>query len=281
MSVTIDYLVVYSEEMDLMELLTEMLKNALEDVDDEPPEEEELRQYINIRYTKRREDHLRICGFSVEFDSTEERMSELIDNFSESIADCDDEGIKHLLKLNDPQLRHTLRDYGDEIFEIEMKLREALSLIFVKSYDEDFYDLLKEVNVNPSPRESAERMRKYYENQFFFLMFRDYIRINDRTSPSLNEIFKNIGQAENFEELKQMITSNPITEGRYAGFLASLVEQVEPIEELRNCVAHNRSIPEKTMDNYEKVRKPLLDNINKFLEQQANHEGSYETETEN
>ena len=148
MLITVDYLVVYSKDMDLTELLTEILKNALEDVGDEPPEEEELREHINIRYTKRREDFLYICGFSVEFDSAEERMSELIANFSESVVDCQDEGIEHLLKLNDPYLRRTLRTYGDEIFEIEMKLREALSLIFIDTYGEDFYNLLKDSKAN-------------------------------------------------------------------------------------------------------------------------------------
>ena len=118
MVVTVDYLVVCSGDMDLsgemglIELLTEMLKSALASVDDEPPVDEVLEQQITIRYTKTREDFLYICGFSVEFDSAEERMSELIDNFSESVVDCEDEGIKHLLKLNDPQLQRTLRDYG-------------------------------------------------------------------------------------------------------------------------------------------------------------------------
>ena len=273
MFVTVDYLVVYSEEMDLMEFLTEMLKNALEDVDDEPPDEEELREHMNIRYTKRREDFLYICGFSVEFDSAGERMSELIDNFSEAVVDCEDKGIRHILKLNDPQLRRTLRAYGDEIFEIEMKLREALSLIFVNTYGDDYYTLLKDVSVEPrgkkAPQES--QMQSQHENQFFFLQFNDYINVNVRKQLNLARIKEYIEQVEDFEGLKRMITTNPITNKPYADFLASLKERVDSIEQLRNCVAHNRSISTRTLDNYKRAKDQLLESIEEFLEKQASH----------
>ena len=269
MPVTVDYLVVYSEELDLMDLLTEMLKNALEDVDDEPPEEEELSQYITIRYTTPREDGRRICGFSVEFDSVVGGMGELIHDFSQSVADCTDEGIRHLLKLNDPQLRRTLRDYGDEIFEIEMKLREALSLIFVDSYGQNFYTLLKEVRVEPTGREAPEesQMHAHCENQFFFLVFSDYININVRKQLNLDRIVEYMGQAEDFEGLKQMITTNPITKERHVDFLESLKQRVDPIEKLRNCVAHNRSISQKIIDDYEMAKDLLLEEIKEFLEE--------------
>ena len=278
MFTTVDYLVVCSNEiglsgeMGLIEFLTEMLKSTLEAVDDEPPVVEELEQHINIRYTTTREDGRWTCGFSVTFDSAEGQMEDLINNFSEFVADCEEEGIKHLLKLNDPQLRRTLRDYGDEIFQIEMKLREALSLIFVNAY-ENFYDLLKETNVTPSARSDKEQMQKSYENQFFLLVFSQYKQINNRKLPELEKIFEYIRQAEDFDGLQQMITTKrPITERRYTGFLASLKNQVEWIEKLRNCVAHNKSIPEDIIVNYETEKATLLKEIDKILNSQANHE---------
>ena len=299
MTVTVDYLVVCSGDKDLVALLAAMLKNALEEVDKGSPEEEVLKQSITIRYTKTREDGRQIRGFSVQFtideegesaeasespeegespeksESPEERMESLINTFSGAVAGCTDEGIEHLLKLNDPQLRCRLRNYGDEIFEIEMQLREALTLIFVDTYGEDFYALLKDVTVEPTGWRAPEQsqMQAQYENQFFFLLFSNYINVNVRKPLSVKRIEEYMKRAEAFEELKGMITAErPITEGRYIDFLDKLKKEVEPIEELRNCVAHNRSIPEDIIANYEKAKNRLLKEINELLTSQANRE---------
>ena len=278
MAVAVDYLVVCSGEMDLsgemglIELLTETLKSALESVDDEPPADEVLEQLITIRYTKTREDSRWACGFSVTFDSGEERMNDLINNFSEFVADytadCTDDRIKHLLKLNDPQLQRTLRDYGKEIFDIEMKLREALSLIFIDTYGKDFYDFVNETTINPIAPPSAKQMSESYENQFFFLLFSHYIRINNPKQPDIdrNSIEEYIEQAEDLEDLSRLITfKQPITKTEYVDFLESLKKRVDPIEKLRNCVAHNRSIPEDILAHYETVSELLLEEIDDFF----------------
>ena len=273
--------------MGLIELLTEVLKNALESVDDEPPVEEVLEQQITIRYIKAREDGRWACGFSVTFDSAEEQMEDLINNFSEFVADytadCTDDRIKHLLKLNDPQLQRTLRDYGKEIFDIEMKLREALSLIFIDTYGKDFYDFVNETNVKPISPPPAKEMSDSYENQFFFLLFSQYIQINDsKKITDLSRIKEYIEQAEDLEDLNRMIIpKKPIIKKPYDDFLASLKERVDSIEKLRNCVAHNRSIPEEIIEDYEMAKEPLLELINEFLKEQANPEVEGETETEN
>ena len=294
MSVKVDYLVVCSKGKDLIPILAKLLEDAIktiyneENIYNESPEEEELRQYIAINYTKNRDDGRWIRRFSVDFDIASvdfdiasEEMGKLIREFSTTVAKSTNDGIENLLKLNDPQLQCTLRRCGDEIFEIEMKLREALSLIFVNThYDEDFYELLKEVNVKVYEQKNAEQMRKYYENQFFYLSFSAYRHINEyRPANKMEEILKYIEEAQDFEDLQRIITANPIKEDRYADFLASLTDQVESIELLRNCVAHNKPIPERTLDNYNKVSKPLLKSINDFLEEEANLEMDGETKT--
>ena len=127
----------------MIPILAKLLEDAIkttyneENIYDESPEAEELRQYIAINYTKNRDDGRWIRRFSVDFDITSvdfdiasEEMGKLIHEFSTSVTESTDDGIENLLKLNDPQLQCTLRRFGDEIFEIEMKLREALSLIF-------------------------------------------------------------------------------------------------------------------------------------------------------
>ena len=295
MSVKVDYLVVCSKGKDLTPILAKLLEEAIkttyneENIYDEPPEAEELSGYIATNYTKNRDDGRWICGFSVDFDIAflnfniaSKEMGTLIREFSTSVTKSTKDGIEHLLKLHDPQLQCTLRRYGDEIFKIEMKLREALSLIFLSTYDEDnvdFYDLLEKVNVTPLP-ERAERMRKYYENQFFFLGFSDYVRINEsKPANKVEEILKYIEEAQDFEDLQRIITANPIEEDRYADFLASLKERVNSIEKLRNYVAHNMPIPYEIIEDYNMAKEAVLESINDFLKEQANLEVDGETET--
>ena len=284
MSMIVDYLVVCSNGGDLTSVLAKLLRNVIEAVYDkkniynELPEEEELKQYITIRYTKIQEDGGQICGFSVEFDIaslefdiTEEQLEVLIPGFSKSVRDCEAEGIEHLLKLNDPQLQRTLRKYGEEIFKIEMQLREVLSLIFVDTYGEDFYNLLKDADVKPFEESDEDyQMEDYYENQFFFLLFSDYIKINVRKQPDLKRIVERIKEAKDFETLQQGIsTEKPITKEKYVNLLERLKQRVKPIEDLRNCVAHNRSIPQTIIDNYEMAKDLLLKEINEFFKEQA------------
>ena len=257
MVVKVDYLVVCSSKTNLMEFLTEILEDALDAVDDEPPEEEDLKQWIDIRSPKRQRNGCQIYRFSVAFNSVGERMEVLIRKFSDSVEGSTEAGIKHLLKLNDPQLQRTLRAYGKEIFKIEMKLREALSLIFVDTYGKDFYNLLHETNVipaTPPQQRTPKLMNESYENEFFHLVFRQYKELND---------------------------CNPIIEKEYIDFLASLRNQVKWIGKLRNCVAHNRSIPEDMIANYETEKVTLLEEINAFLKKQEKSKANNKTETGN
>ena len=255
MSVKVDYLVVCSHSRDLKPILAKLLGDVIEtayneeDIDYEPPEDEELRQCIALRYTKNREGGHQIYSFavdfdiaSVEFDIASEEMEKLIYKFSKAVRDCKGEGIKHLLKLHDPHLQRTLHDYGKDIFEIEMKLREVLSLIFVDTCGTDFYDLLKETDVTPRVSLTPKEMCESYENQFFCLLFSQY---------------------------KELKVRNSIIERQYVNFLDSLDHEVGPIEDLRNCVAHNRSIPQITIDNYKESKEQLLNKINQFLKELA------------
>lgn len=272
----VDFLIFHSATANLMEVLEDSLSQAYEDNYDEPPGVEELLQFIDIRYSKK---HVRpseegesgetcsICGFSVEFDEEEENVAEnLVKGFCEDLAK-NDEFIKHILKLNDPYLRKTNRKYADEIFEIEMKLREAISLIFLDTYGDNYYNLLTEVNVKPLESDlTPEQMQVRWENEFFYLLFSHYPKLNERKQPNnIKGLIQLIGQADDYEAFKHMLASKPIRNEQYMDFLASLQTHVDPIEKLRNCVAHNRTIPQRVIDNYETAKEPLIRSIDNLL----------------
>lgn len=272
----VDFLIFHSETTELMEVLIDSLSQAYEDNYAEPPDIEKLQQSVTIRYSRR---HIQtqenedsdgayfICGFSADLDTENEKVAEkLVKDFCQELAG-NDEFIKHILKLNDPYLRKINQEYADEIFEIEMKLREAISLIFLDTYGGNFYNLLTEVNVKPLEKDlKKEQMQVRWENEFFYLLFSDYIKLNERKQPnSTKDLIQLIGHVEDYEAFKNMLTSKPIRNEEYKDFLASLQTHVDPIEKLRNCVAHNRTVSQKVIDNYETAKEPLLSSIDNLL----------------
>ena len=117
MAITVDYLVVCSNGRDLIPILAKLLRNVIEAVYnkegiyDEPPEEEELKQYITIRHTKIRGDGRQICGFSVvfdiasiEFDIASVEMGEFIHEFSKSVAKNTNEGNRPSAEIERPTI---------------------------------------------------------------------------------------------------------------------------------------------------------------------------------
>lgn len=287
----VDFLIFHSETTELMEVLIDSLSQAYEDNYAEPPDIEKLQQSVTICYSRRRiqtqenensvEEYF-ICGFSADLDTENENVGEkLVKDFCQELAG-NDEFIKHILKLNDPYLRKINQKYADEIFEIEMKLREAISLIFLDTYGGNFYNLLTEVNVKPLEKDlKTEQMQVRWENEFFYLLFSDYIKLNERKQPnSTKDLIQLIGHVEDYEAFKNMLTSKPIRNEEYKDFLASLQTHVDPIEKLRNCVAHNRTIPQKVINNYETAKEPLLKSIDDMFSKKSedNHRMFWEEE---
>ena len=66
--------------------------------------------------------------------------------------------------------------------------------------------------------------------------------------------------------LKQNILNRGIVNKKYREFLAKIKSNLESIENLRNCIAHNRSIRDDIRENYEHAKDGLKDSIDAFFE---------------
>jgi hypothetical protein len=154
-----------------------------------------------------------------------------------------------------------------------MKLREVLSFIFIEVYGQSFYSLLQEVDVKIATKEVPNEAyyKKHLENEFFFLLFSDYIKLNERKPVKNGILLDLIKQSIDFDSLKNKLTSSPISNEKYHDFLASIKERLDAIDKLRNCVAHNRSIPEDIRGNYNMSKELLLKSISEFWDE-LNHE---------
>lgn len=276
----VDFLVFFTKASDshLQDLIVESLKSAYEDNYDEPPTVEELDMAVDIRYIK---EHLKqhiepdneqeetfISGFSVDFVPEEIDVgNKLVTAFCKELIGKSEHGIQHLLKFKDPYLKIRNSNYADEVFDIEMKLREALSLIFIDTYGCNFYNFLKEVAVKPTEDKlQPEQMQGHWENEFFYLLFSQYPNLNTRKQiKEVKNLIQVISQADGYETFKQMLISKPIKNEQYADFLASLQTHVDPIEKLRNCIAHNRTIPQRVIDDYETAKESLLQSMDSLV----------------
>jgi hypothetical protein len=267
MTLRVNYLVVHKIDIPLQEILVEALRETFQDLYAEPPDEELLGNTVMVRYSRMRSDSRAISGVTLNIELDGEEATHLAQNFSKELADAVEDGIEHVVKLLDPGLCQHHQKFVEEIFEIEMKLREALSLILIDTAGTNFYGLIPElalkVNTKEQPEES--QMRAHSENELYFLLFSDYINLNVRRKPTLDQLLDLIGEAGDYEELRRRIAGTPVSNEFYADFLASLRARVDPIEKVRNCIAHNRTIPRKHLEDYNMAKGPLLTSIEDFL----------------
>jgi len=57
--------------------------------------------------------------------------------------------------------------------------------------------------------------------------------------------------SNDYEDLEKRILERGIRKERYKDFLAEIKQDLKPIEDLRNCIAHSRSIERN--DNYKMI----------------------------
>jgi len=184
----VDFQIVHTVRSNIKEYLLDLLKQTLDgstiiefSVEEKPENLEEwsIFTWIDIRYNHEIKENKFITGFNLEF---EEGLKEFIKEFLSNLND--DENIEVSFKYFDEPMLQKHKDYAEEIFEVEMRLREALSFVFIDTYKENYYNLLDEVDVKIQPvngnnRADEDYFRKYFENEFFFLLFSDYIRLDN------------------------------------------------------------------------------------------------------
>jgi hypothetical protein len=162
--------------------------------------------------------------------------------------------------------------YSKEIFDLEMKLREVISFIFLDTYKKDFYNLLKDIDLKTQPRNGNNRsdeeyFKKHFENEFFFLRFSDYIRLNNLKEFKKSDLIEMIINSNKYDDLKQKLQNRGIVKEKYQDFLAGIKQNLDPIEKMRNCIAHNRSSTETVVNNYIKAKENLEQDISEFWDE--------------
>ena len=214
-----------------------------------------------------------LVGFALELPDEINNPEAFIDEFSASLLD--EGSIFHVMKFEDSQLQAELAKRAAEIFTLEMKLRRVLSLIYLHAkQDGDPYDLLRDDSVQPQGKEkpTPDQMRAVAENQFFYLTFGNYVALNQRPEFKLRELLETIRDADTYDKFHKELVRASIEDENDADFLAGLKQYMEPIEKMRNCVAHNRRPTDDIRGNYTKTLRDLDELLDDYLVKWCNEE---------
>lgn len=102
------------------------------------------------------------------------------------------------------------------------------------------------------------------------MLFSDYIKINELKELKSLDLIKIISNSNYYKDLKQKIQNRGIIKEKYKDFLAGIKEGLNPIEKLRNCIAHNRSFTETIVNNYLEAKENLEHDISEFWDEAKN-----------
>lgn len=265
---SVRFQVVFSSLEDFYEIIINVLKEVYKENYDEF-DEIQLLQQLKFQYTKKIEENKYLVGFEIEFDE----IGQIIGDFSSNLQDL--ESVDVIFKYNDEHLLDFIILVHKELFRLEMKLREAISYIFIDTYKEDYYDFLKDINITPhfegsknlqkDKSQREEFLRKRYENEFFHILFEDYIKLSNPKTLKQEDLFLITEFSENFEDFKKNIIERGIIKSEYKTFIEEIKNIIEPISRIRNCIAHNRMLSSEDAENYQTYFKEINKYIDGFL----------------
>lgn len=146
-----------------------------------------------------------------------------------------------------------------------MKLRRVLSIIYLNAYQvRDPFHLIRGEQVQPHIGD-LEHMRELSENEFFHIEFSDYAKLNRRRVNGPRDILSILDNSDSFEAFRDGMLNNPVQDEEDAIFISSLVRIMDPLEKMRNCVAHNRRPPKDLTDHYPNARRQLDELLTQYL----------------
>lgn len=260
---------------DIGQVLTELLIGVLEDNQNDF-DEGTVADMVQLRHERSGKilddnegmtSRHTLIGLAIELPEEMDFKADVIEAFAKSLPETPP--VFHAVKFEDPLLQAELAQRAAEIFALEMKLRRVLSLIYLHAYQgADPFDILRDEATQPATggeRLTQGQMQAANENQFFHLTFSQYTSLNQRPPFRPVDVLELIHNSEHYEALRAEILRNPIEHEGDADFLASLKSLMNPIEGMRNCVAHNRHPTRSIADNYPVARERLGERLDEYL----------------
>lgn len=279
----IKYQIVFSITVDVKKALHELLESAF---DIYITEDSKVDNWFIINYYQEIPDVDVLVGVTFYLDRFSVDPDQSLPLLKQAIAESSD--IKAYFKFEDAVLYTKLKKYYDEIQVIEDKIREALTYILIDKHKSNYYDLIKEVKVDVKYFSSGRRtdnnqyynandvkknlekrtayLKEQHENQLHYLNFGQYAEFSRIKDFNSDELLQLIITANDFDELKEKVGSRGIVTPHNLSFLKDIKSNVNNIEHVRNCVAHNLEPTEEEEREYQTSISQLNEQLDNYFE---------------
>ncbi|MBD3583919.1 hypothetical protein [Flavobacterium selenitireducens] len=222
--------------------------------------------FLKINLNRILTSNERLLYFDIEIDTSAydlTKYDEFIEGFISRLKS--EVGFIRAVKFIDEIRSLDYLSYYKEIAEIEMKIREIFSFIFYNKYKAIEVDSLEEYEVKyPAEKPTNKEFEDRNENPFFYFTFTGYYQFDKPKEVPIKDIIPLIQTNEQYEELRNYLNLRGILEERHIDFLKKIREKLSSIESVRNCIAHNRAIPNRAVANYDKTKPEILNFIEDF-----------------
>lgn len=216
----------------------------------------------------------RLVGFSL--DLPEEIGSFKVDESSETetkifideklglaLADNTD-FVESILRYRNDNILEEINKYHPEIFELEMRLREAINYILIYNLKHhgvnnvlsEFKEMRPFIN-NKKPETRDLRFKNYFENEIFHVVVHDYKNLTKPIERDLPAIKEKISTVTDINDLKfwlKQAVDYSILNTEHKVFIENIQTRLNPIEDLRNDIMHNRRVSDDNRTNYDKAK---------------------------
>jgi len=272
---TVSYQIVFKTKQDFKSGILDALQQSLEDLYVDQYDAATVADAIRIKYEKALEDDTRvIVGLEITLLEDLPEKAELVERMNDNLLSSDE--IEAVFKFDDSDLFMKLDAIHSDLFTMEMRLREAMTLIFIDTYGTDYYDLMKETNVKPrldgksnlltNQNQKESYLRNRLENEFFYILFDQYDKLGELKSMKIEDLVSMAESAKDFDEFRNQMIFRGILKEDYLDFISSIRADMGILEKARNCFAHNRSLSETDLISFDRVKEGLLRKIDSFLD---------------
>lgn len=211
-----------------------------------------------------------LYGFQVELPDEVDSPLVVIKDMAQSLLG--DPNVEHVLKFFDTLVEENNLMISRELFGLEMRLRRAISLIYLHAYGGTYYDMLRNDALGADGRlrkrmPKPEDLKGKSENEFFHLLFNHYGELNvRRETRQLDDLIRQLANSSDFSALQRELLRMPIEDEDDRRFLDHIKRDLNPVEEIRNCVMHNRAPTDGEIRSYETARDALSQAMDELFE---------------